>query len=80
MMKKNSLFIMKSVLALILSVVIGYCTIQSVHAAPAAAPYTTAEINAKLQGGVGQAIDWDRDCYNNLRARRAAGDDPTNCR
>jgi hypothetical protein len=49
---------------------------QNAHAALATPPYTTAELNAKLYGGVQQAIDWDKACYDGLRAERAAGSPP----
>jgi hypothetical protein len=49
---------------------------QQANAALSTPPYTTAELNAKLYGGVQQAIDWDRMCYDDLRANRRAGMPP----
>ncbi len=49
---------------------------QDTYAALAKAPYSTAEINAKLYGGVQQAIDWDRQCYDGVREERRAGHPP----
>jgi hypothetical protein len=49
---------------------------HQVNAALATPPYTTAELNAKLYGGVQQAIDWDKACYDDLRANRRAGMPP----
>lgn len=46
---------------------------KSAHAALATAPYSTAELNAKLYGGVQQAIDWDKACYDDMQANRRSG-------
>lgn len=46
---------------------------DTVSAALATAPYSTAELNAKLRGGVQQAIDWDKECHDNLRQNRRNG-------
>jgi hypothetical protein len=53
-----------------------FVTTKDTHAALAKAPYTTAELNAKLYGGVQQAIDWDKVCYDGVREERKAGHDP----
>jgi len=50
--------------------------VKSAHAALATAPYSTAGLNAKLYGGVQQAIDWDLTCYNAMVANRNAGESP----
>lgn len=49
---------------------------RQANAALATPPYSTAELNAKLYGGVQQAIDWDKACYDDLRANRRAGMPP----
>ena len=54
----------------------GVISSHQANAALATPPYTTAELNAKLYGGVQQAIDWDRMCYDDLRANRRAGMPP----
>jgi hypothetical protein len=66
----------KSVIILmfvLLSVGMTFATTKDTHAALVTAPYTTAELNAKLYGGVQQAIDWDKQCYDGVREERAAG-------
>lgn len=52
---------------IVLSVFIGS---KTAYAALAYPPYSTAGIDAKLYGGVQQAINWDQQCYNGLVQER----------
>lgn len=62
------------VLAFVISSIgLAFTTTKDTHAALATPPYTTAELNAKLYGGVQQAIDWEKECYAGVREERAAG-------
>lgn len=67
--RRDTLF---TFIALFCSIFIG----SLVHAPSAQAIYTKAQINDKLSGGVNTAITWDKTCYNNMKANRAAGKDP----
>lgn len=58
---------------ILLSLLSSSFVVKNAHAALATAPYTTAELNAKLYGGVQQAIDWDKACYDGMVANRNAG-------
>lgn len=62
--------------AMAVSILAAFGQAKDAHAALARAPYSTAEINAKLYGGVQQAIDWDRECYDGVREERRAGHPP----
>lgn len=72
MNRRIALFIAGFAVAIIGGVILSH----QANAALATPPYTTAELNAKLYGGVQQAIDWDRMCYDDLRANRRAGMPP----
>ena len=72
----NGKYIGLFVVGMAVSIASGIALSHQANAALATPPYSTAELNSKLYGGVQQAIDWDKMCYDDLRENRRAGMPP----